>query len=237
VPSSGAVHAIHARIALLLSQFPKTFELIRQLEAVGRQDDDLHWQLGLVICEECGAPGVPGVNNGSLARMQKLAKALERAGYKHYSLIRLRKLRDTAHALADIRISGVPWSFHEVARDLDTLRDAQAQAKQDGVNFTRDFIIKFRKRRRRERAAKERAAHSKLKGKAAIDLAREAAKVQFLTGLNDATEMIDAGLRAIDRQVYGAADRAEMMEAWNRFERHIISANPHLDVPIREAAE
>src|SRR5262249_38778357 len=174
--------------------------------------------------------------NGSLARMEKLATALERAGYKYYSLIRLRKLRDTTHAFLvphDIRISGLPWSYHEVARDLDTLRAAQRDwqeqvKKRPSEKFTRDFIIKFRKRRRRERATKGRE-HPKLHGKAKIVFERDNAKIKFLTNLNDATEAIDFGLRAISQHAYDFDDRAEMQAAWNRFERHIIDANPQLD--------
>lgn len=130
-------------------KFPKTIAAAREAERVARANGTVLWRLGDALVEECGPPGQHGVNNKAHAGLGTVAAELERQGLKRFSLVYLRKLRQTsAWFTHDNRLSSVCWTAHHEAGDPKTLTAAQKQAEKDEAELTAAFVKQFRREQR-----------------------------------------------------------------------------------------
>ena len=219
--------------------FPNSVAAIKRFEANGRANAGLLWQIGDAILAECGAPSRNGVNNGSHRKLTKLAAVLAKSSMRR-SVVWLRKLRDTAHAIpADRRLSGVDFWVHEAAGNADTLGAAEKQAKKRGVELTIRFVREFKARRRREQQQQQRTRHPKLKNQPTPDHAAEKSTEEVLGQLADIGEIIDAVQREIAtyRDRYSDDARHRIQAGWIQLEKRFRSSNPQLGGELREAAE
>jgi hypothetical protein len=103
-------------------RFSKIVTLVREAENTRRKVDKFHWRIGDALVAECGPPGRKGANTGTKKRLNKITAELKRAGFGHWTLAVLRKLRTVASAFPDAtRIASVSISVHQTAGNPTTL--------------------------------------------------------------------------------------------------------------------
>ena len=170
-------------------QFPRIVDLVHKAEAAAQEADGWHWRIGDALIAECGPPGARGVNTGAGGKLKTVASELKRLGHERYSLVYLRKLRNSAARFPDDkRLSSVPWSTHLEAGDPETLEAAQKEANRQKVQLTGPYVKKFKRQRRRE---EDRKPHSKGSSQTGTAGASCTAEEDFLTHAAEAREHAD----------------------------------------------
>jgi hypothetical protein len=101
-----------------------------------------------LLLELAGPPSKDGVNSGSDRILKEVAVEAKRrfaARARRFSFDYLRQLRRTAHRFPPgERSPGIPFSLLIVACDPQTLRDAMAQANEEGRKCSAAYIRKYR---------------------------------------------------------------------------------------------
>jgi hypothetical protein len=121
-----------------MTKFPRILAAWKQIELD-------QWELGDALIEECGEPLAaasrrPSINTGDYDKIEEAAEFLEQYGFDH-GVRYLARLRQTAFDFPpNKRKVSLSWGVHEEAGSPERLAEIKAEAAEQGVKVTRDFV-------------------------------------------------------------------------------------------------
>ena len=199
------------------TEFSDIIEAVRAVEEHERDADLGMWDVAKLLIDKVGHRGKRGEHTGSGDKFEQISKVLVAKGYRHWSVIWLRKVRDTGDAYlfdaslspVDRRLSTLSFWVHEAARNPDDLERIVKEAK--GKKITVQYILRWHERQN-PKPKRNAAAIIKLALLTALRAIRPLlAKLpteEIEELIREATAFIAAGHRTLDerREVREAAE-------------------------------